>query len=197
MARVMKKRRRVENKKSKIKTDPDKEKQVRFVGRIKRFYAIVPVIATLMALYWGLTPSISVRPNTMLENGGNAILTPFTVYNNGRFPIYNVKISCAPKYIRGSDGLRFYNFSSDGKDYGAIFTYSNVFVKKVAAGGEYAQYIPLANWAKSGFNPTEGDMAIIVSFRIIKFAPFEFNRKFRFISAKSKDGSLVWIEEPF
>jgi hypothetical protein len=188
------KRKKAKNKTPKIKIVSEKEPIKRkFLERIKRFWGIVTVLGILMGLYLGFKPSISVKPNAIIENNGNAILTPFTISNSGRFSIYNVKCSCAPKYILSSNYVNI--FSSDG-DYASVITVSNRIAEKIDPGGEYTEYAPLAALANLGLSPTKADMAIIVSFRIIKFVPWEFRRKFRFITTKAKDGSFVWIQQP-
>jgi hypothetical protein len=191
----MKKRRNKENKTTKVILSTDKTIQkVKFLGIIKRFWSIIPIIAVLISLYLALNPSISVAPNTMIKNDDNAILTPFTVSNNGHFSIYNVKCSCAPKYILSSN---YVNIASLNGDYSSVFTASNMIAKKIVAGGEYTEYMPLSVLANSGLNPTKADIAIMVSFRIIKFVPWEFKRKYRFITTKAKNESVVWIQQPF
>jgi hypothetical protein len=148
----------------------------------------------LIGLYLGFKPSISVRPNTVLKNNGNAILTPFTISNDGHFSIYNVKCATAPKYIISSNCIDLVS----KEEYKSVIIDSRIKIaEEIVPGGEYTEYIPLASLAKSGLNPIKADIAIIVSFRIIKFIPLEFRRKFRFITVEAKDSSFVWIQQPF
>jgi hypothetical protein len=154
----------------------------------------VLIFCTVPSMYLHFQQSVSVKPNTMLENKGNPILTPFTISNGGHFPIYNVRCACAPKYILSSN---YVDIASATGDYDAEISDSSIEVKKIFAGGEYTEYVPLAALGKQGLNPTKADIAIIVSFRVIKFVPWKFRKKFRFITATAKDGSIVWIQQPF
>ena len=192
MAREIKKRR---NKATKVIVSPNKEIQkIKFLRIIKRFWGIILIVGVIISLYLAFNPSISVEPNTLIKNNGNAILTPFTVSNNGHFAIYNVKCSCAPKYVLSSN---FINITSLNGDYSSVISAKNLIAEKVAPGGEYTEYMPLSALANSGLNPIKADISIIVSFRIIKFVPWEFKRKYRFITTKSKDESIIWIQQPF
>lgn len=176
--------------KKKTKVIPKKETlKGKFWGKAKLFLSIAGVIGLFLGLYLGFRPNIFIKPNTTPENYGNAILIPFTISNDGHFSIYNVKCSCAPRYIISSN---YVDIVSATDDYTSEIGWNRI-AEKLPPRGEYTEYMPLAKLAKSGLKPTKADIAIIVSFRIIKFVPWEFRRKFRFSTVKAKDGSFVWI----
>lgn len=151
---------------------------------------IIAGISVVINLWIFFKPNISIEPTIPLDQN-NPLHTPFSVCNNSYFSIYDVKVGCAPRYVRSSnyvDVASYYNdFSSE------IFKTDHI-AKKIKPGERYTQKVPLISL--KGLSAEYADIAIIATFRYPLFCPIRHKIKYRFVTITSDEGISYWVQEP-
>ncbi len=151
--------------------------------------AVLAVWGVLVTTCVAVTPRVFVYPSVALDPA-NPVFTPFVVRNQGYLSIYDVKVSCAIKDIEFDTGMHF----TGGPDYKSRLQGSRHVASVIRAGEDYAEFLPLTGLKLSPIK--NGDIAIVVTFRPIKWLPCRRQRLHRFVVQAGKDGQRHWLPQP-
>ncbi len=139
--------------------------------------------------YLTLKPRIDVRSGDAYDSN-NPVTIPFIIKNQGYVSIYDVKSSSSMNVIRlhGDITIRaevpFANSFSDPKQ-----------VAKIIAPGEgFTIVLPYIHMENNKFE--ESDIAIRLTFKPIKWLPWQYETIHRFVSVQNKDGRWKWHSQP-
>jgi hypothetical protein len=163
----------------------------------KRWLKIaLTVVVNLLALWGGILtiwvvyyPRVFVDPATALDPN-NPAFTPFVVHNQGYLSIHDVKFSCAMKYIKYPDGT----LAIAEEEYDNSFSDPKQIASVIAAGEKYTELLPLTGMEHNQI--TNADIAIVLSFRPIKWLPWRRKTRHRFVSTQGKDSQWHWLPQP-
>lgn len=150
----------------------------------------IAAVSVLVTIWVAVTPRVFVHPTIPLDPS-NPLFTPFVVRNEGYLAIRDVKFSCSMKYLK---------FASGGPLAIGIGDYTNRFsdpkqvARVIAAGEEYSELLPLSGLEHNQIE--NADIAIVLSFRPIRWLPWRRERLHRFVVTQSKDGQRYWLPQP-
>lgn len=161
-----------------------------FVKKIFTSLWSVIVIISVMLAFYIFYPKVSVAPSSSL-NLQNALMTPFIISNEGNMTIKEVTYLFEPYNVGADRGRGFVN--GDSKRGGVKMT-TNDIVPTLEPGEKKTMIFPPQ--IKFAFTIASVDMAIHVRFRL-PFLPFiQWERVFRFITARDVNGVLNWYPMP-
>ena len=152
------------------------------------------MLSLISGISWFI-PKITVSPANSLDNS-NPFLTPFTISNDGYLSIYDVQFMCAVKEIKGINMKTKIPLVISGAENFKSKMHSKFHVAEVIAPNEkYTQVMPLPNFFLH-YQIKHADIAILVSFRPIKWFPLKKEKNYRFITAQNINGHLQWYPQP-
>ncbi|MDH4201963.1 MAG: hypothetical protein OEV87_03635 [Phycisphaerae bacterium] len=148
-------------------------------------------ILTLLAI-WGawvtLNPRVFVYPDIALDPN-NPANTSFVIQNQGYLPIYDVTFSCSMKYLTLPGDIHVIA----EEPYDNSFSDPKQTAKVIAPGKLYTILLPIIFMENNKIE--ESDIAIELTFRPIKWLPWQYETRHRFISIKGKDGQWHWVPQ--
>lgn len=174
---------------SELKPQAPSKGDLRETTRSRNLPLVLDVVAIALSIFGMLLWIPSFRPLIQIANNNyfdphDPFSAPFSVSNNGLFPVYNVQFSCILFEMISSRGL--------------IITGANIRHKLPAAsvlrrGDKLDILCPLTQFAV-GITPiTKADIDVIVTFT----APLiRLQSCARFTTFSTPDGSLHWMQSP-
>jgi len=112
------------------------------------------------------------------------------VHNQGYLSIYDVKFSCAMKYLKYPGNIHVIA----QKDYANSFSDPKQVASVIAAGEQYSELLPLTGMKHNKIE--NADIAIVLSFKSICCLPWRRKTLHRFVSTQGKDGHWHWLPQP-
>jgi len=162
-------------------------------SRIKIFFSIAVNVLAL----WGVVlstwvvfnPRISVYPSVALDPT-NPVFTPFIVHNQGYLAIHDVKFSCSMKYLKLPGDITVIGLG----DYTNRFSNPKHVANIIAPGEKYSELLPFTGMEHNTFE--NADIAIVLTYKPMKWFPRARETLYRFVSTQGKDGHWHWLPEP-
>lgn len=154
----------------------------------KTIMTLLAILGVFLSIWVTFNPRVFVHPTVALDSN-NPATTPFIVQNQGYISIYDVKHSGSMRYITYPNDVIAI----------AEVPYDNNFSTKhianiIAPGEQYTVFLPFYYMKNNKIE--ESDIAIELSFKPIKWWPWPWKTKHRFISAQGKDGQWHWLPQP-
>lgn len=157
---------------------------------------VLSIAGKLLALWGGILtiwvvyyPRVFVDPAAALDPN-NPAFTPFVVHNQGYFSIHDVTFACSMEYIKYPDGT----LAIAQKEYDNCFFDPKQIASVIAAGEKYSELLPLTGMEHNRIE--NADIAIVLSFKPIKWLPWRRKTRHRFVSTQSKDSQWHWLPQP-
>jgi len=162
-------------------------------SRVKIFLSIVVNVLAI----WGVVlstwvvfnPRVFVHPSVALDSK-NPAFTPFVVHNQGYLTIHDVKFSCSMKYLKLPGNITVIGLG----DYTNRFSNPKHMANVIAPGEQYSELLPFTGMEHNTFE--NADIAIVLTFKPIKWLPWTRETLHRFVATQGKDRQWHWLPEP-
>ena len=162
-------------------------------SRIKIFFSIVVNVLAI----WGVVlstwvvfnPRVFVHPSVALDPK-NPAFTPFVVHNKSYLAIHDVKFSCSVKYFKLPGDITVIGLG----DYTNRFSNPKHVANVIAPGEQYSELLPFTGMEHNTFE--NADIAIVLTFKPIKWLPWTRETLHRFVATQGKDRQWHWLPEP-
>lgn len=165
---------------------PKTSRAKRAISIAERLLAFWGVLLTIWVVYY---PRVYVEPAVPLDPN-NPAFTPFVVHNQGYFSIHDVRFSWSMKYITLPDGTLIIA----EKEYENKFFDPKQVASVISAGEKYTVLLSLTGWKNNKIE--NADVAIVLSFKRIKWLPWRRETRHRFVSTQGKDNQWHWLPQP-
>ncbi len=166
---------------------PSAKRLLQVIGKI--FLILLAIWGAFLTTWITFNPRVFVQPAVALDPN-NPANTPFVVQNQGYISIHDVKFSCSIKYLTFPGGIR----AEAQIPYDNSFSNPKHMASIIAPGEQYSELLPFIDMEHNKIE--ESDIAIILSFKPIKWLPWRCKTKHRFVSTQSKDGLWHWFPQP-
>lgn len=152
-----------------------------------KVFGIVVLAVGFLATILNLSPKLSVSQSPSLDSS-DLFSTPFTVFNDGYFPLWNIKYLTTLNRV-DSEGYKTTILRI------AIGDPKKVMIPYLSSGDAATFIVPLRNTFLKFGAITSADIEIAIIYQPF---PFFWHKKksFRFISMKSQDGRLTFFRMP-
>ncbi len=151
---------------------------------------LIGIVGTGFGIWSFVKPRISVRTGDP-HNPSNPVLTPFVIRNDGHLSIRDVKCSNAMRELfekdMGAQIIGLGDFSNRFTDLGQV-------ARVIYPGREYSIQLYFSNLPYHQFGKM--DIAIVVSYRPIKWLPWRTESSHRFETREVEDGQWHWQPMP-
>jgi len=198
---MSKKSKALRKKKDNIKRISDQKKQRSqnenaFRSRRSPIKIFLKVVLNALAI-WGVVlstwvvfnPRVFVYPSVALDPK-NPAFTPFVVHNQGYMAIHDVKFSCSMKYLKLPGDITVIGLG----DYTNRFSNPKHVANVIAPGEQYSELLPFTGMEHNTFE--NADIAIVLTFKPIKWLPWSRETLHRFVATQGKDSQWHWLPEP-
>ena len=165
-------------------------------SRRSRARVLLSIAGKILAV-WGVAlttwvvfyPRLFVEPATPLDPN-NPAYTPFVVHNQGYLAIHDVKFSCSMKYLKLPGDILVVGLG----DYTNRFSDPKQAASVIAAGEKYSELLPLTGMEHNKIE--NADIAIVLSFKPIRWLPWRRKSLYRFVATQGKDRQWHWLPQP-
>ncbi len=176
--------------------NPGSHKDNAFQSRGSPIKILFLIFVNALAI-WGVVlstwvvfnPRVFVDPAVSLDPK-NPAFTPFVVHNQGYLAIHDVKFSCSMKYLKLPDGTTVIGLG----DYTNRFSNPKHVANVIAPGERYSELLPFTGMEHNTFE--NADIAIVLTFKPIKWSPWTCETLHRFVATQGKDRQWHWLPEP-
>jgi len=110
--------------------------------------------------------------------------------NEGYLAVHDVKLSCSMKYLKLAGDIHVVGLG----DYTNRFSDPKQVARVIAPGEEYSELLPLSGMKNNQVE--SADIAIVLSFRPIRWLPWRPEKLYRFVVSTGKDGQRHWVRQP-
>jgi hypothetical protein len=152
----------------------------------KVFAFVVIVIATVLGLYEVLLPRLSVSQIEPL-NPSDPFTARLTIRNSGYFSVYNVEVKCVEHDVTTERRATMRGFT--------IIPGSDRSFAEIAPDQSATVYCPVSGVFAFESPVKKADMEFIFDYRP-EYLFWRRTSRFRFVTVRTSDGTLRWIEQP-
>ena len=153
---------------------------------VRRSWKIIVGVSSVVGLIGGLmffASRVTVSSLSPL-NRNDPFSTPFSISNDGVFPIYDVKFHCYFKDIAFPEGGGFSGFSVE----------ETVPPIQIIEAGEKATYKCLLS-VPNASSGSQADIYVVASYQP-KFLPYRTEKPYRFVMQQGSDKQWYWFGQP-
>ena len=190
--RTIAKRNVKKKKKMPVKRSGQKKKTT--VKRSRRvmtlLVTLIGTVAAVIGIWSYVKPRVSVHTGDP-QTPSNPVLTPFVICNDGSLPIRDVKCSNAMKELFEKDmGVTIIGLG----DFSNRFSDLQQVARVIYPGEEYSIQLYFSKLKHHQFGKM--DIAIVISFRPIKWLSWRKESLHRFVTREGEDGQWHWQPMP-
>jgi hypothetical protein len=151
-----------------------------------KVFGIVVLAVSFLATILNLSPKISLSQSPAL-NSSDLFSTPFTIFNDGYFPLWNVKYLTTLNRVNSERYITIRGI--------AIGDPNKVIIPYLSSGDAATLIVPFRNIILKFGAITSADIEIAIIYQ--PFPIFWHKKKsFRFTSIKAQDGRLIFFRMP-
>lgn len=171
------------------KIDTSGSRRTRAIMVLSIALKILAVWGVALTTWVVLYPRIFVYPATPLDPN-NPAYTPFVAHNQGYLSIYDVKFSCSIKYLKLPGDILVVGLGNYTNRFSDPKHVANV----IAPGEQYSELLPLTGMEHNKIE--NADIAIVLTFKPIKWVSWRRKTLHRFVATQGKDGEWHWLPQP-
>lgn len=157
-----------------------------FAGKI---LAVWGIVLTSLTSWLVFNPRVFVHPEAALDPN-NPAFTPFGFRNQGYLAIHDVKYSLSFKYLQFPGDILVVGLG----DYTNRFSDPKQVASVIAPGEQYTVLLPLTGMEHNKIE--NADIAIVLTFKRIKWLSWRRKTLHRFLTTQGKDGHWHWLPQP-
>lgn len=155
----------------------------------KKILAVCGVWGVVLTTWVVFNPRVFVHPAVALDPN-NPTFTPFVVHNQGYLAIHYVKFSCSIKYLKFPGDILVVGLGN----YTNRFSNPKHVASVIAPGEQYSELLPLTGMKHNKIE--NADIAIVLTFKPIKWLPWRCKTLHRFVATQGKNGQWYWLPQP-
>jgi hypothetical protein len=155
----------------------------------KTIQAALAVWGVVLSTWVVFNPRVFVCPAVALDPN-NPAFTPFVVHNQGYLAIHDVKFSCSMKYLKLPGNILVVGLG----DYTNRFSNPKHVANVIAPGEQYSELLPLTGMEHNKIE--NADIAIVLTFKPVKWLSWQRETLHRFVATQGKDGQWHWLPQP-
>jgi len=161
----------------------------RFLSFAEKILAVWGIVLTSLTSWVVFNPRVFVHPEAALDPN-NPAFTPFGFHNQGYFAIHDVKYSLSFKYLKFPGDILVVGLG----DYANRLSDPKQVARVIAPGEQYTVLLPLTGMEHN--NIENADIAIVLTFKRVKWLSWRRKTLHRFVATQGKDRQWHWLPQP-
>ena len=152
-----------------------------------KVFCIFVLIVGFLATILNLSPKISLSPSPPLDPS-DLFSTPFTVFNDGQFPVWNVKFTTLLNQVKNEGRVTWDNISVEIISPKPVASY-------LSQGDATTFSVPFRKFFGNVGAIDSADIEITINYQPFPMLWYK-EKPFRFVALKYLDGRLSWFRMP-